>query len=96
MTFEHRNLLCAPSGTTLELLHLYLGDILDLHPLRDDFGAFSYFFTLNGVVPDFTFYMWGNLALVLYRAKQKMKITTYGPIKNLSPLLIGKGCHRRK
>jgi hypothetical protein len=40
--------------------------------------------------------MWGNLALVLYRAKQKMKITTYGPIKNLSPLLKGKGCHRKK
>jgi hypothetical protein len=36
------------------------------------------------------------LALVLHRAKQKMKITTYGPIKNLSPLLKGKGCHRKK
>jgi hypothetical protein len=23
-----------------------------------------------------------------------MKITNYGPIKNLSPLLKGKGCHR--
>jgi hypothetical protein len=40
---------------------------------------------------------WGNLALVLHRAKQeKLKITTYGPIKNLSPLLKGKGCHRKK
>jgi hypothetical protein len=48
------------------------------------------------VVPDVTFYMWGNLALVLHRAKQKMKITTYGPIKNLSPLLKGKGIHREK
>jgi hypothetical protein len=28
--------------------------------------------------------------------KKKMKITTYGPIKNLSPLLKGKGCHREK
>jgi hypothetical protein len=28
--------------------------------------------------------------------KRKMKITTYGPIKNLSPLLKGKGCHREK
>jgi hypothetical protein len=27
---------------------------------------------------------------------EKMKITTYGPIKNLSPLLKGKGCHREK
>jgi hypothetical protein len=53
-------------------------------------------FTLDGVVPDFTFYMWGDLALVLHRATQKMKITTYSPIKNLSPLLKGKGCHREK
>jgi hypothetical protein len=27
---------------------------------------------------------------------QKMKITTYGPIKNVSSLLKGKGCHRKK
>jgi hypothetical protein len=41
--------------------------------------------------------MWGNLALVLHRATQeKIKITTYGPIKNLSPLLKGKGFHREK
>jgi hypothetical protein len=41
--------------------------------------------------------MWGNLALVLHRAAQeKIKITTYGPIKNLSPLLKGKGFHREK
>jgi hypothetical protein len=40
---------------------------------------------------------WENLALVLHRAKQeKLKITTYGPIKNISPLLKGKGCHREK
>jgi hypothetical protein len=32
----------------------------------------------------------------LHRAKQKMKITNYGPIKNLSPLLKGKWCHRKK
>jgi hypothetical protein len=39
----------------------------------------------------------GNLALVLHRAKQeKLKITTYGPIKNFSPLLKGKDCHREK
>jgi hypothetical protein len=30
--------------------------------------------------------MWENLALVLHRAAQKIKITTYGPIKILSPL----------
>jgi hypothetical protein len=40
--------------------------------------------------------MWGNLALVLHRTAQKLKITTYGPVKNLSPLLKGKGCHREK
>jgi hypothetical protein len=41
--------------------------------------------------------MWGKLALVLHRASQeKMKITTCGPIKNLSPLLKGKGCYRKK
>jgi hypothetical protein len=27
---------------------------------------------------------------------RKIKITTYGPIKNLSPLLKGKECHREK
>jgi hypothetical protein len=41
--------------------------------------------------------MWGNLALVLFRAEsKKIKITTHGPIKNLSPLSKGKGCHREK
>jgi hypothetical protein len=40
--------------------------------------------------------MWGILALVLHRAAQKIKITTYGPIKKLSPLLKGKGCHKKK
>jgi hypothetical protein len=42
-----------------------------MHPLRDDFGAYSYFFTLDGVILDFTFYMWGNLALVLHRDAQE-------------------------
>jgi hypothetical protein len=40
--------------------------------------------------------MWGNLALVLHRAAQKIKITTYDPIKNISPLLKGKECHKEK
>jgi hypothetical protein len=40
--------------------------------------------------------MWENLALVLQRAEQKIKITTYGTIKNLYPLLKGKWCHREK
>jgi hypothetical protein len=37
---------------TLELLTFHLGGILALHPLRDDFGAFSFFFTLDGVISD--------------------------------------------
>jgi hypothetical protein len=38
--------------------------------------------------------MWGKLALVLHRAaEEKTNITSYGPIKNISPLLKGKGCH---
>jgi hypothetical protein len=41
-------------------------------------------------------YFWGYLALVLHRAKQKMKIKNCGPFKNLSPLLKGKGCHKKK
>jgi hypothetical protein len=53
-------------------------------------------FALDGADPDVTFYIWGNLALVLHRHKQRMKITTYGPVKNLSPHLKGKGCHRGK
>jgi hypothetical protein len=41
--------------------------------------------------------MWGKLTFVLNRAAQgKIKITTYGPIKNLSLLLKGKGCYREK
>jgi hypothetical protein len=27
---------------------------------------------------------------------KNVKITSYGPIKNLSPLLKGKGCHRKR
>jgi hypothetical protein len=41
--------------------------------------------------------MWGKLALVLHRAAQeRIKITTYGSIKNLSPLLKEKGFLREK
>jgi hypothetical protein len=67
-----------------------------LHPLRDDFGASSYFFTLDGVIPDPYILRVGGLALVLHRAAQKIKITTYGLVKNLSPLLKGKWCHMEK
>jgi hypothetical protein len=75
----------------------HLGGILALHSLRNDFRASSYFFTLDGIILDITFYMWGNLALVLHRAaQQKIKITTYWPIKNLFPIFKRKGCHREK
>jgi hypothetical protein len=66
-------------------------------PLGTTFDLFLVLFVLDGA--DSWCYMlhfWGNLALVLHRAKQKLKITNYGPIKNLSPLLKGKGCHRKK
>jgi hypothetical protein len=49
-----------------------------------------FFFALDSADSDITCYIfWGNLALVLHRAK--MKITNYGPIKNISPLLKEKG-----
>jgi hypothetical protein len=54
-------------------------------------------FTLDGVILDLYILHMGKLALVLDRdAKRKIKFTTYGPIKNLSPLLKGKGCRRER
>jgi hypothetical protein len=35
----YRPRLCIPLGTTLESIHLFLGGISALHPLRNDFGA---------------------------------------------------------
>jgi hypothetical protein len=49
---------------------------------------FLFFFlsALDGACPDFTFYiLLGDLALV--ELNKKGKITSYGPIKNLSPPL---------
>jgi hypothetical protein len=42
----------------------------------------------------FTYYIFfgGDLALM---GLNKRKITSYGPIENLSPLLKGKGYHRK-
>jgi hypothetical protein len=60
------------------------------------FELFPVLFALDGADPDVTFYIWGNLALVLHRPKQRMKITTYGPVQNLFTLLKGKGCHKEK
>jgi hypothetical protein len=39
----HTNTDSIPLGTTLESLHLHLVVILALHPLRNDFGAYSPF-----------------------------------------------------
>jgi hypothetical protein len=40
--------------------------------------------------------MWEKFALVLNRAcEKKMKITAYGPIKKISPVLKGKWNHRK-
>jgi hypothetical protein len=45
---------------------------------------FPFFSALDGACSDFTFYIfWGDLALV--ELNKKGKITSYGPIKNLSP-----------
>jgi hypothetical protein len=62
--------LCIPLGTTLELFTFHFGDILTLHPLRDDFGAFSLFFTLDGVILDLYILHVGKLALVLHKKKK--------------------------
>jgi hypothetical protein len=60
------------------------------------FEHFLVLFALDGADSDITRYiLGGDLALVLHRANQKLKITNYGPIKNLSPLLKGKACHRK-
>jgi hypothetical protein len=72
-------MLCIPLGTTFELL-----------------PAFPLFFlsALDGACSDFTFYiLLGDLALM--ELNKKENITSYGPIKNLSPLWKGKGCHRK-
>jgi hypothetical protein len=63
--------LCIPLGTTFELVPALL-----LFSLS----------ALDGACSDFTFYiLLGDLALV--EINKKRKITSYGPIKNLSPPL---------
>jgi hypothetical protein len=60
------------------LLCIPLGTTFELLP---DFFSFS---ALDGACSDFTFYiLLGDLALV--ELNNKGKITSYGPIKNLSP-----------
>jgi hypothetical protein len=75
----------------------HLGGILALHSLRNDFGASSYFFTLDGVIPDlYILHVREVVPCIAQGCTRKIKITTYGPIKNLSPLFKGKWCHREK
>jgi hypothetical protein len=54
-------------------------------------------FALDGADSDVTCYIFGGIwPLYCIGLNKKIKITTYGPIKNLSPLLKGKGCHWKK
>jgi hypothetical protein len=49
----------------------------------------SYIFTLVGVI--LVHFTYGEIFPCIEKGcKNKMKITTYGPVKNLSPLLKGK------
>jgi hypothetical protein len=65
-------------------------------PLGTTFEFSLFFFpTLDGARLGVIFYiLLGDFALV--ELNKKRKITTYGPIKNLSPPLKGKECHRKK
>jgi hypothetical protein len=54
-------------------------------------------FTLDGVIPDLYILHMGETGPCIGQGyERKMKITTYGTIKNLPPLLKGKGCRREK
>jgi hypothetical protein len=65
-------------------------------PLGTTFELLPVFFfsALDGECSDFTFYIFLR-DFVLVELDKKGKITNYGPIKNLSPLRKGKGCHRK-
>jgi hypothetical protein len=71
------------------MLCIPLGTTFELLP------AFPLFFSaLDGACSCFTVdIVLGDLALV--KLNKKGKITSYGPIKNLSPLRKGKECHRK-
>jgi hypothetical protein len=78
--FRAENLRCAPLGTTFcsfVVLCIPLGTTFELLPV----------FFLHSMVPAqmlyFTFF-WG---IALVELNKKRKITSYGPIKNLSPPL---------
>jgi hypothetical protein len=54
-------------------------------------------FTFDGVISYLYILHMGEICPCIGQGcEKKMKITTYDPIKNLSPLLKGKGCHREK
>jgi hypothetical protein len=62
------------------MLCIPLGTTFELLP------GFFHFSALDGACSDFTFYiLLGDFALV--ELNKKRKITSYGPIKNLSPPL---------
>jgi hypothetical protein len=65
-------------------------------PLGTTFELLTIFFfsALDDACSDFTFYIFlGDFVVI--ELDEKGKITNYGPIKNLSPLWKGKGCHRK-
>jgi hypothetical protein len=54
-------------------------------------------FTLDGVIPVlYILHMWETGPCIGQGCEIKMKISTYGSIKNLSPLLKEKGCCWKK
>jgi hypothetical protein len=71
------------------MLCIPLGTTFELLPTFFPFSA------LDGACSDFTFYiLLEDLAFV--ELNNKGKITSYGPIKNLSLPLERKRCHRKK
>jgi hypothetical protein len=67
-------------------------------PLGTSFELLPVFFlfALDGASSDFTYYIFGGFwPLYCVGLNKNEKNTSYGPIKNLSPPLKGKGCHRK-
>jgi hypothetical protein len=50
-------------------------------------------FALDGAGSDITYYIFGGFWPLYCMGLNKNENTNYGPIKNLSPFLKGKGCH---
>jgi hypothetical protein len=57
--------------------------------------SLSMFFFLHSMVQAQFLHITSLRDLALVGLNKNEKFTSYGPIKNLSPLLEGKGCHRK-